>query len=94
MFAFVQSQPWTPSWADAEVGQALVAIAEQFPWLSQISMSPGSARVHVEGPELGIRLGVRSQVPAAEIEQFQHALAADETIVTKVDSLALQLVDS
>lgn len=94
MFAFAQGQPWTPSWADAEVGQALVAIAEDFPWLAQISLSPGSARVHVEGPEVGIRLGVRSQVSAEEMKRFQLALAADETIVEKVDSLALQIAES
>lgn len=94
MFAFVQGRPWTPAWADAEVGQALVAIAEQFPWVAQISLSPGSARVHVEGPEVGIRLGVRSQVPAEEMKRFQAALAADETIVEKVDSMALQLAES
>ncbi|WP_231441574.1 SseB family protein [Brevibacterium zhoupengii] len=94
MFAFAQGQPWTPSWADAEVGQALVAIAEDFPWLAQISLSPGSARVHVEGPEVGIRLGVRSQVSAEEMKRFQLALAADETIVERVDSLALQIAES
>ncbi|TSI16127.1 SseB family protein [Brevibacterium aurantiacum] len=94
MFAFVQGREWTPAWADAEVGQALVAIAEQFPWVAQISLSPGSARVHVEGPEVGIRLGVRSQVPAEEMKRFQAALAADETIVESVDSMALQLAES
>ena len=94
MFAFVQGRSWTPAWADAEVGRALVAIAEGFDWLTQISLSPGSARVHVEGPEVGIRLGVRSQVPAEEMQRFQAALASDETIVEKVDSLALQLADS
>lgn len=94
MFAFAQGHPWTPAWADAEVGQALVTIAEDFPWLAQISLRPGSARVHVEGPEVGIRLGVRSQVPADEMTRFQQALAADETIVERVDSLALQLAES
>lgn len=91
MFAFVQRQPWTPSWADAEVGQAIVGLAEAFPWLAQVSLSPGGARVHVEGPELGIRLGVRSQVTQDEIARFQQALAADPVVVEKVDSLALQL---
>ncbi|MDN5896649.1 MAG: hypothetical protein L0H93_21845, partial [Nocardioides sp.] len=61
---------------------------------AQISLRPGSARVHVEGPEVGIRLGVRSQVPAEEMTRFQQALAADETIVERVDSLALQLAES
>ncbi|NJC56973.1 SseB family protein [Brevibacterium marinum] len=94
MFAFAQGLPWTPAWADAEVGRALVAIAEGFPWLAQVSLSPGSARVHVEGPEVGIRLGVRSQVPTEEMQRFQAALASDETIVEKVDSLAIQLADA
>lgn len=94
LFAFVQGQDWTPSWADAEVGEALVGIAEDFDWIDQISLSPGSARVHAEGPEVGIRLRVRSQVPAEEMTRFQQALSADETIVERVDSLALQLTQS
>jgi hypothetical protein len=49
MFAFVQSQPWTPSWADAEVAQRLRAIAESFPWLARIGVSPGSNSVHLGG---------------------------------------------
>lgn len=91
LFAFAQGRPWTPAWADPTVAEAAVALAGQFPWLSRISLSPGSARVHVEGPELGIRLGVTGQVPAEEVERFQQALGADPIIVERVDSLALQL---
>lgn len=94
LFAFVQGQDWTPSWADAEVGEALVAIAEGFDWIDQISLSPGSARVHAAGPEVGIRLGVRSQVSDEEMTRFHQALSADETIIERVDSLALQLTHS
>ena len=91
LFAFAQGRPWTPSWADAEVGQAIATIAEAFPWLATISLSPGSARVHVEGPELGIRLGVRGDVDESELDRFQHALAVDALIIDRVDSLALRL---
>lgn len=91
LFAFAQGRPWTPAWADPTVAEAAVALAGQFPWLARISLSPGSARVHVEGPELGIRLGVTDQVPAEEVERFQQALGADPIIVERADSLALQL---
>lgn len=91
LFAFAQGQPWTPAWADPTVTEAAVAVAGRFPWLARIAVSPGSARVHVEGPELGIRLGVRDDVPAEEIEQFQRALAADPIIVDRADSLAIRL---
>ena len=91
LFAFAQGRPWTPAWADPTVAEAAVALAGQFPWLARISLSPGSARVHVEGPELGIRLGVTGQVPAEEVERFQQALGADPIIVERADSLALQL---
>ncbi len=91
LFAFAQGRSWTPAWADPTVAEAAVALAGQFPWLSRISLSPGSARVHVEGPELGIRLGVTGQVPAEEVERFQQALGADPIIVERADSLALQL---
>ncbi|KZE15960.1 MULTISPECIES: SseB family protein [Brevibacterium] len=91
LFAFAQGRPWTPAWADPTVAEAAVALAGRFPWLARISLSPGSARVHVEGPELGIRLGVTGQVPAEEVERFQQALAADPIVVERADSLALQL---
>ncbi|EKU47048.1 SseB family protein [Brevibacterium casei] len=91
LFAFAQGRSWTPAWADPTVAEAAVALAGQFPWLARISLSPGSARVHVEGPELGIRLGVTGQVPAEEVERFQQALGADPIIVERADSLALQL---
>lgn len=91
LFAFAQGRAWTPAWADPTVAEAAVALAGQFPWLARISLSPGSARVHVEGPELGIRLGVTRQVPAEEVERFQQALGADPIIVERADSLALQL---
>lgn len=91
LFAFAQGQPWTPAWADPAVAEAAVALAGRFPWLARIAVSPGSARVHVEGPELGIHLGVRDDVPAEEIDRFQRALAADPIIVDRADSLAIQL---
>lgn len=93
MFAFVQSQPWTPSWADAEVARRLRAIAESFPWLAKLGVSPGSSSVHLGGAELGITLGVASEVPPKEVRRFQTAVAADEELVTKIDSLAIRFVE-
>lgn len=94
MFAFVQSQPWTPSWADAEVARRLRAIAESFPWLAKLGVSPGSAAVRLGGPELGISLGVEGDVPQEEVRRFQEVVAGDEELVAKIDSLAIRLVES
>jgi hypothetical protein len=94
MFAFVQSQPWTPSWADAEVAHRLRTIAESFPWLAKLGVSPGSNSVHLGGPELGITLGVETEVAQDEIRRFQEAVAGDEELVTKIDSLAIRIVES
>lgn len=91
MFAFVRGMDWIPSWADAEVGQRLVSIGESFPWLAKLGVSPGSANVHVGGPELAITLGVETQVPAAEVQRFQEAVAADEDLVARIDSLAIRI---
>lgn len=91
MFAFVRGLEWTPSWADAEVGRRLAGIGESFPWLERLSLSPGSRQVNVGGPELGISLGVQSQVPAAEVQRFQETVAADEELVEKIDSVAIRL---
>ncbi|WP_227492779.1 SseB family protein [Brevibacterium sp. CFH 10365] len=93
MFAFVQSQPWTPSWADAEVAHRLRAIAEPFPWLARLGVSPGSSSVHLGGPELGITLGVESEVPPEEVRRFQETVAGDEELVAKIDSLAIRLIE-
>lgn len=91
MFAFVHGQAWTPSWADPEVGQRLASIGESFSWLARLSLSPGSRQVNVGGPELGISLGVHSEVPSAEIQRFQESVAADEELVEKIDSLAIRI---
>lgn len=91
MFAFVHGQGWTPSWADAEVGRRLAAIAESFSWLTRLSLSPGSRQVNVGGPELGITLGVESEVSESELQHFQETIAADEELVQKIDSLAIRL---
>jgi hypothetical protein len=94
MFAFVQSQPWTPAWADAEVADRLRTVAEAFPWLARLAVSPGSSSVHLSGPEVGITLGVESEVPQEEVRRFQEAVAGDEELVSKIDSLAIRLVES
>ena len=94
MFAFVQSQPWTPAWADAEVTDRLRTVAEAFPWLARLAVSPGSSGVHLGGPEVGITLGVESEVPQEEVRRFQEAVAGDEELVSKIDSLAIRLVES
>ncbi|MGO2036851.1 MAG: SseB family protein [Brevibacterium sp.] len=91
MFAFVKGEDWTPSWADAEVGRRLATIAESFGWLARLGISPGSHTVNLGGPELGIRLGVESEVPQAEVQRFQEAVAGDEELVAKIDSLAIRL---
>lgn len=91
MFAFVKGEEWTPSWADAEVGRRLVAISQSFDWLTRLEVSPGSHSVTIGGPELGISLGVESEVPPEEVQRFQQAIAGDEELVEKVDSLAIRL---
>ncbi|WP_309130878.1 SseB family protein [Brevibacterium sp.] len=91
MFAFVQGKEWTPSWADAEVGRRLAELGQSFPWLASVSVSPGSANVHLGGPELGITLVVEDKVPAAEVQRFQQAVVGDEELVQKIDSLAIRL---
>ncbi|RBP67838.1 type III secretion system (T3SS) SseB-like protein [Brevibacterium sanguinis] len=91
LFAFAQGQDWTPSWADAEVGRRLAEIGQSFPWLASVQVSPGSGSVHIGGAELGISLGVKSEVSAAEVQRFQQALAADPELVEKIDSLAIRI---
>src|SRR5699024_5694697 len=88
------AQPWTPVWADAEVTDRLRTVAEAFPWLARLAVSPGSSGVHLGGPEVGITLGVESEVPQAEVRRFQEAVACDEELVSKIDSLAIRLVES
>lgn len=91
MFAFVKGEEWTPSWADAEVGRRLATIGESFGWLTRLAISPGSHTVSIGGPELGIRLGVESEIPQTEVRRFQQAIAGDEELVAKIDSLAIRL---
>src|SRR5699024_9969363 len=94
MFAFVQSQPWTPASADAGGADGLRTVAEAFPCLARLAVRPASSSVHLGGPEVGIALGVESEGPQEEVRRFQEAVAGDEELVSKIDSLAIRLVES
>src|SRR5699024_11335627 len=74
MFAFVQSQPWTPAWAAAEVTDRLRTVAEAFPWLARLAVSPGCSGVHLGGPEVGMTLGVESEVAQGEVLRLPQAV--------------------
>src|SRR5699024_12268454 len=94
LLAVVHAPPCTPAWPDAEVADRLRAVAEAFPLLARLAVSPGSSSVHLGRPEVGITLGVESEVPQEEVRRFQEAVAGDEELVSKIDSLAIRLVES
>lgn len=91
LFAFAQGLTWTPSWADAEVAQRIAAISASVPGVARISVGPGSAKVHVDGPELGITLEAQTEIRSDNLESFQRALAEDPMIVDRVDSLTMRI---
>lgn len=86
LWAFLQRHDWTPSWADAEVAQAIGAVASEFPWIESVGAGPGSQRIVTGGPELAIMLSISGQ---PDFQSFQTKLAEHPVIVDRVDSLTI-----
>lgn len=91
LWAFLQRLDWQPSWADAQVAQAIGEAVSGSDWIASVGAGPGSAGLVVAGPELAIELHAGRRPTAVELAALQEALAASPAIAERVDSLTLHL---
>jgi len=98
VWAVAQSQPWKPSYLDREVRQAFAASIESELSVIGVSLSAGDPDARLAGPELRVELELVQGLTKAELDTTLQRLAsrwaADDTIATRVDSLAVKLVAS
>jgi len=93
--ALATGEPWTPCFEDAEVAAAFGASVESEPAVEAIGLAPGDPEARLAGPELLVLLrfasGAAEPVRQAALARLQDRWAADELIVTRVDSIAVRL---
>ena len=106
LWAVAQAEPWTPSYADLAVDDAVLGAALGLPAVVSARTEPGpggDARradgtpLHggAVGPELVVVLQLRPGLTEGEVREavarFQQRLATEPVVAETVDSLALRL---
>lgn len=95
LWAIAQSQPWTPSFADALVRDAFERSIEQELAVVSVRLRAGDPEAKLAGSELVVELGLLQGLTQQELDAVLARLAqrwaADEVIATRVDSLAVSL---
>ncbi|WP_285037078.1 SseB family protein [Plantibacter sp. ME-Dv--P-095] len=95
LWAIAQSQPWTPSFSDAAVRQAFERSIEPELAVVTVRLRAGDPDAKLAGSELVVELGLLQGLTQQELDAVLARLAqrwaADETIATRVDSLAVSL---
>lgn len=93
--ALATGEPWTPAFADPEVAQAFGDSVAEEPTVEAIGLAPSDPVARSAGPEVTVLLRLRKSTQQAEREallaRIQERWAADVTIATRVDSIAVRL---
>ncbi|GAB3565742.1 SseB family protein [Spelaeicoccus albus] len=87
VWALAQGKPWTPSWADPDVADALDRAAAGIPAITEIACLPGTdteARL-----ELTMVPGLGRDELTDVLTRFQNALTQSTVIAEGIDSLAI-----
>ncbi len=96
LWAIAQSQPWVPSYLDADVRAAFVDAAELEPAVLAVQLAAGDAHSRLAGPELIVRLSLADGLDQAALDavigRLRGRWADTELISGRVDSLGVQLV--
>lgn len=98
LWAIAQSLPWTPSYLDEGVLDAISAAASTEPSVVSVGLAPGDPGARLAGPELVVVLTLvaglaRDQLDAV-LARLSAAWSASEVVATRVDSMRVQLVSS
>lgn len=108
-WSLAQQKPWTPSYLDGEVRQAVELAAEGLSAVHSVQVRPGSGIASLlsdgrrvdgggPGPELRLIVGLIPGLNEAEVKaavgELQNRLAANEEFVERVDSLEVKLASA
>jgi len=95
LWAIAQSQPWTPSFSDESVRHAFERSIEPELAVVTVRLRAGDPEAKLAGSELVVELGLLPGLTQQELDAVLARLAqrwaADETIATRVDLLAVSL---
>lgn len=98
LWAIAQSQPWLPSYLDADVLAAFMDAATPEPAVESVQLTPGDSHSRLAGPELIVQLSLAAGLDRAALDavvaRMRERWAASEVITTRVDSLKVQLVSA
>ncbi|MBW4031635.1 MAG: SseB family protein [Acidobacteria bacterium] len=93
--ALATGTPWLPCFEDQAVLAAFLAAGAGEEAVHAIQLAPGDADARLVGPELLVRLSVRSGLSSTELDallgRLQAAWAADPVIAARVDSIGVTL---
>jgi hypothetical protein len=98
LWSMVQAARWVPCYLDGEVLAAFMAGAAPEESVAAVELLPGDPEARLAGPELIVRLRVEDGLDRAALsallQRLQERWGSDETIATRVGSLAVRVVSA
>lgn len=95
LWAIAQSQPWIPSYLDAEILDEFRASVRPESVVASVTLEPGDADARFTGPELVVQLALRPGLARAELDallaRLQERWVASPAIAARVDSLEVRI---
>lgn len=93
--ALATGDPWVPCFEDEAVLDAFLASAEDESLVRAIQLAPGDPDARLLGPELLVQLSLDAGLDQTGLDalltRLQSRWAADATIATRVDSIAVRV---
>ena len=89
--ALARDLPWTPSWLDPGVLDAVAASADREVRPGALRVDPGDPLCTLDGAEIVVTLAADPASLAAVIDSLRAAWAADPVIARAVDSISVRL---
>lgn len=98
LWALAQSQPWTPSYRDAEVLAAFMDAAAPESAVEDVQLAPGDPGSCLAGPELIVHIYLAAGLDQPDLDgvlaRLQGRWESNELIASRVDSLRVVLAAS
>jgi len=96
LWAMAQSASWLPSYLDEEILAEFMAAADGEDAVAAIQLAPGDPDARLAGAELLVQLSLAAGLDRAALDallaRLQARWSASELIASRVDSLAVRLV--
>lgn len=95
VLAIAGGEPWTPSFRDEAVLDAIAGVASLESAVRSVGLAPGDPEARLAGPELVVHLAIEAGLDerqlAALLERLQEGWAESELIAARVDSMRVQV---